>query len=71
MQRDNPEAEEMRTEKYDSPETAREAAGEAGLATLGQVQPLAGELCRLLARILRRVLEDCDEGRLTTGGGST
>jgi len=68
---DGSKAEKRRSEKYGLPETEREAAGETRLATIVQVQPLAGELCRLLASILRRALEEFDDAGLTTGGGST
>ena len=68
---DGSKAEKRRSEKYGLPETEREAAGETRLATIVQVQPLAGELCRLLASILRRALEGDDEAGLTSGGRST
>ena len=71
MPGDDSEVDEMRTEQHDSADSAREVAGEAGCAALAQIQPLAEELCRLMASILRRVLEDSDERRLTTGGSST
>jgi len=71
MQRDDSEVKEMRTEQHDSSDSAREVAGEAGCTTLAQIQPLAEELCRLMASILRRVREDSSDRRLTTGGSST
>jgi hypothetical protein len=61
----------MNTEQYTSSDSAREVAGEAACTALAQIQPLAEELCRLMASILRRALEDSNDRRLTTGGSST
>jgi len=71
VERDDSEGKEMRSGQHDSSDRAREVAGEAGCTTLAQMQPLAEELCRLMASILRRVLEDSNDRRLTTGGSST
>lgn len=71
IQRENARADEMSLGKYGIPQTQPETAGEAHMSTFAEVQPLAGELCRLLAGILRRALEGDDERFLTTGGRST
>jgi hypothetical protein len=71
IQRENARADEMSLGKCGMPQTQAETAGEAHMSTFAQIQPLAGELCRLLAGILRRALEGDDEGCLTTGGKST
>jgi hypothetical protein len=71
MQGDYLEGKEMNTEQYDSSDSAREVAGEVACTARAQIQPLTEELCRLMASILRRALEDSNDRRLTTGGSST
>lgn len=67
IQQDKGRTDEMSTGKCDLLQTP----GEAHMSTFAQIQPRAGELCRLLATILGRALEGDDQGCLTRGGKST
>jgi len=67
IQRDNRSTGKMSTGECDVLQTQ----GEARMSSFSQIQPRAGELCRLLASILGRALEGDDEGCLTRGGKST